>query len=413
MRQSSKSILAFALKSYIKSCLKKVKNMNFLFASDSFKGSLSSAQTAGLLQKAADEVFPGCSCRSVTAADGGEGTLDAVLNACNGERITISVQGPLGAPVNASYGAISDHQAIIEMAAASGLPLIPESMRNPLLTSSYGTGQLIADAVCRGYTDISIAIGGSATNDGGMGCMRALGIRFLDSDGCELNGTGSDLEKIAFIDRSSLLPGIEKVSFRILCDVTNPLCGPLGATLVFGAQKGASPDILSCLEKGMCHYRDLLESEYDVHPDQLPGAGAAGGLGCALMVFLHGEMHSGIEQVLELIHFDELLTHTDLVVTGEGRTDAQSCHGKVLSGIGRHCLAKGIPVVALSGSLGEGADPLYQQGIDSVFTTVNAPMSLTEAVNHAQELYYDAALRMFRLLRAGLKLSVHDVSNAS
>lgn len=390
------------------------KNMHFLFASDSFKGSLSSLQTAELLQDAAEKIFPGCSCRSIPVADGGEGTLDAILSACNGNRISLSVQGPLGTPQKAAYGVISDRQAIIEMAAASGLPLVPESMRNPLLTSSYGTGQLIADAVCRGYTEISVAVGGSATNDGGMGCMRALGIRFLDANGYELNGTGEDLEKVAFIDRSSLLPGIESVSFHILCDVTNPLCGKNGATLVYGKQKGASPDILSRLEKGMCHYRDLLKSEYAIDPDQLPGAGAGGGLGCALMLFLNGEMCPGIEKVLELIHFDTLLEQTDLVITGEGRTDAQSCHGKVMSGIGRHCLAKAVPVIALSGSLGEGAELLYEQGIDSICTCIDAPMSLEEAMYNVNFLYTQAALRMFRMLRTGMQLSVSgSVANRS
>lgn len=378
--------------------------IHLLFASDSFKGSLSSAQTAELLKKAAAEVFGDVSCSSVPVADGGEGTAAAVICAENGEMLLAKVHGPLMEDTIASYGKLGSGRAVIEMAAASGLPLVPVEMRNPLHTTSFGTGELILDALGRGFRDISIAIGGSATNDGGMGCLRALGVRFLDADGNELPGTGSDLEKVHTFDISSLDPRIADTKITVMCDVSNPLCGPNGATMTFGAQKGGTPAILERLEKGMQNYRDVIRSQFGIDPDQIPGSGAAGGLGAALTVFLNGEMRSGIETVLDLIHFDERLKSVDLVVTGEGRTDWQSCFGKVLQGIGNHCKAAGVPAIGLSGSLGDGALKILDYGIESLMTTVDAPMPLQEALDRTEELYYQGAVRMFRFIRTGIRM---------
>ena len=379
--------------------------MNFLFASDSFKGSLSSAQTALLLEKAAKEVFPDCHCKSLPVADGGEGTLAAVISACSGHLLSCKVHDPLGRPITAVYGAVSHNAAIIEMSAASGLTLIPEHLRNPALTTSYGTGELILDAVKHGFRDISVAIGGSATNDGGIGCLKALGIRFLDRNGQELSGTGSDLMQIAKIDAQNLYPELKQTHFQILCDVRSPLCGEHGATKVYGPQKGATPAIIAELENGMCHYRDLLKELFAVDPDLLPGAGAAGGLGCALQFFLNGTIVSGIEQVLKLISFEQYLSGIDLVITGEGRADAQSCNGKVMQGIGNFCMKKNIPVIALAGSIADGAEMLYANGITSIMTTVDAPMTTEEAIRDAENLYYKAAIRMFRMLQCGMLLT--------
>ena len=378
--------------------------MQLLFASDSFKGSLTSEKTAELLSMAAREVFGECECSCVPVADGGEGTVEAVIAAEHGEKVTVKVHGPLMEEAESFYGVFDGYKAVIEMAAASGLPMVPEELRNPLNTTTFGTGELILDALERGYRDISIAIGGSATNDGGMGCARALGVKFLDDEGNELDGFGHDLVRVASIDVSGLDERVKDSKITVMCDVTNPLCGKDGATWTFGKQKGATPEIQEELERGMCRYRDVIKETFGVDCDGIPGAGAAGGLGAALRVFLGGEMRSGIETVLELIRFDERLEGVDLVVTGEGRTDWQSCFGKVMQGVGMHAKAKGIPVLGLSGSLGKNAMDICSCGVSSLMTTVNAPMTLSEALERAEELYYDGALRMFRFVKAGMDI---------
>ena len=382
--------------------------MKFLFASDSFKGTLSSRQTVEMLDRAAREVFGDMGeviTGGVPVADGGEGTVDAVIEAENGSKIYVDVCGPLMEPRKAYYGTFGEKNAVIEMAEASGLPLVPMDRRNPLYTTSYGTGQMIRDALDRGFSDISIAIGGSATNDGGMGCVRALGVRFLDDEGRELEGRGEDLEKVRAIDVAGLDPRVKNARITVMCDVTNPLCGKDGATYTFGAQKGATPEIQARLEAGMCNYRDVIKAQFGVDPDAVPGTGAAGGLGAALMVFLGGEMRSGIETVLDLINFDERLEGVDVVVTGEGRTDWQSCFGKVMQGVGERAARKGVTAVGLSGSLGRDADRIFEHGIASLMTTVDSPMPLEEALGRAEELYYLGAVRMFRFLRAGMEIA--------
>lgn len=378
--------------------------MKFLFASDSFKGSLSSRRTAELLTLAAQEIFPGCECTSVETADGGEGTTDAVLSAVNGKKIMLPVHGPLGKMTESSYGILSDGRVIMEMASASGLPLVPCSLRDPRCTSSYGTGEMIADALDRGCRDISIAIGGSATNDGGTGCMRALGVRFYDKDGNDLKGCGQDLIKICTIDTSGIHPLIKDASFTIMCDVINPLCGGNGATYTFGKQKGGTPEILAQLESGMQNYRDIILNRFGINMDEVPGSGAAGGLGAALMVFLNGKLKSGIDTVLDLVRFDQKLDGVSLVVTGEGCTDRQSAFGKVIQGVGMRCKKRNIPAVALVGSIGDGAEDIFNYGIRSIMTTVNSPMPLEEALNRAEELYIKAAIRMFRMIKTGMEL---------
>lgn len=379
--------------------------MKLLFASDSFKGTLSSDQTIELLTKAAQEVFGSCETSGVPVADGGEGTTDAVVKARNGEIITVPVHGPLMEMEQGFYGRLSETEAILEMAAASGLPMVPEEKRNPLNTTTYGTGELLKAALDAGYTEIAIAIGGSATNDGGMGFASALGIRFLDQDGNVLEGRGEDLEKVAHIDMSGLDPAVQKAHFTVMCDVTNPLCGPDGATYTFGKQKGGTPEILDRLEKGMQNYRDVIIREFGVNPDEIQGSGAAGGLGTALKVFLHAEMKSGIEIVLDLIDFDARLEGVDLVVTGEGRTDWQSCFGKVMQGVGDRSAKYQVPVAALCGGLGPDYEKIYAHGISSIMTTVDGPMPLKDALDNATELYYKGAIRMFRFIQTGMQMS--------
>ncbi len=378
--------------------------MKFLFASDSFKGTLSSSRIAELLTTAAKESFPNCICTSVETADGGEGTTDAVLDAVNGQRMFLTVHGPLWKTTNCFYGKLDERRAVMEMAAASGLPLLQEAQRDPRKTTTYGTGEMIRDALEHGFQDISIAIGGSATNDGGMGCMCALGVRFLDQEGRELEGCGENLGKIAQIDLSDLDPRIAETKFTVMCDVNNPLCGENGATYTFGAQKGGTPEILEELETGMLHYRELLLEKFQVDVNEIPGAGAAGGLGAALVVFLNATLKSGIETVLDLVDFDTRLQGVSLVITGEGCTDWQSAFGKVLHGVGMRCKKYHIPVVALVGSMGQGAEQIYESGIDSILTTVNAPMELHTALEQAEELYLNAARRLFRMLKVGFQM---------
>ena len=378
--------------------------MKLLFASDSFKGSLSSEKTVELLAKAAKDVFGDVEYEGVPVSDGGEGTVDAVVAAEHGTKISVDVYGPLMTRIKAEYGRLDDNRAVIEMAAASGLPLIKREERNPLNTTTVGTGELIRDALERGFRDLSIAIGGSATNDGGMGCMRALGVKFLDARGNELQGNGSDLERVASIDMSGLDPRIKDTKITVMCDVTNPLTGKDGATYTFGAQKGATPDMQARLEAGMLNYKSVIMKQFGFDPDDIPGSGAAGGLGTALMVFLKGEMRSGIETVLDLIKFDERLEGVDLCVTGEGRTDWQSCFGKVMQGVGMHAKAKGVPVLGLSGGLGKDAMNICDYGVNSLMTTVNSPMDITEAIDRAEELYYEGAVRMFRFVKTGMDM---------
>lgn len=379
--------------------------MKFLFASDSFKGTLSSEKIIELLTESANKVFPGCETAGTLIADGGEGTVDAVIAMTKGSLIEVSVHGPLMEETTAVYGKINEESAIIEMAAASGLTMVPAELRNPLNTTTYGTGELIKDALDKGFRNISIALGGSATNDGGMGAMAALGVKFLDKDGKELKGQGSDLAKVAKVDISGLHPAVKEAAFTVMCDVNNPLTGPDGATYTFGKQKGGTPEILDELEAGMKSYAKVAGEALGRDIDNLPGAGAAGGLGAAACGFLNATLKSGIETVLDLIDFDRMLEGVDVVVTGEGRIDWQSAFGKVPSGIGMRCKNKGIPAVAIVGGMGKGAEKIYEFGVESIIPTINGAMDIDEALERAEELYQGAAERMFRFLKVGMAVS--------
>lgn len=382
--------------------------MKFLFASDSFKGTITSEESAQMLTEAAREVFGSeVECISIPVADGGEGTTEAVIKALGGEWISADVHGPLWQIVRARYGRVASADgdiAVIEMAEASGLPMLKPEECNPLLTTTYGTGEMIRHALEHGFKQLYIALGGSATNDGGIGCLRALGARFLDSEGKELEGTGADLIRIADIDISGMTPLLEGCRITVMCDVKNPLCGPDGATYTYGAQKGADKNMQDLLEKGMQNYRRIIIDKFGTDPDTLEGSGAAGGLGAAMFIFLKAIPKSGIETVLNLTGFDRLAKDADLVVTGEGRTDWQSAKGKVLYGIGTHCQRLGVPAVALVGGLGKDADIICRYGINSIMTTTPGPMPLQQALDNAHEYYRLAAVRMFRMLKAGMAI---------
>lgn len=376
----------------------------FLFASDSFKGTISSAKAGELLCEAALASFPDAKTKVLVVADGGEGTVEAVVSATDGALRKATVEGPRGGAIKASYGVLGGNRGLIEMAEASGLPLLEPEERDPRLTSTFGTGQLIADALDQGVRDISLAIGGSATNDGGMGCMRALGVRFLDAEDAELAGTGADLARVCTIDLSGMDERVAKTTFRVMCDVDNPLLGKRGATHVFGPQKGATPEVVDELERGMENYAKVLTQTFEGFDAMAEGMGAAGGLGAAACAFLGAKVVRGIECVLDLVGFDQLLDGCDLCVTGEGHADAQSAYGKVVSGVAARCVAAGVPCVALVGAMDEDATALFGVGVDALVPTVIDIGTREETLARSEENYRLAAERLFTLLKLGSKL---------
>lgn len=378
--------------------------MHLLFASDSFKGSLTSARIGQLLTQAAGQIFPQAKTTALQVADGGEGTMETVVEALGGSWTTCRVTGPLGRPVQARYGVLPGGKAIIEMAEASGLTLIPPDQRNAAQTTSRGTGMLIRHALDAGLREITLAIGGSGTNDGGMGAMAALGVRFLDGSGRELSGCGAQLGAVERIELDGLHPGVSQARFTVMCDVTNPLLGQTGATYTYGRQKGADDSMLDALEQGMTHYAARVAQALGRDRSQDQGAGAAGGLGFALLAFLDAQAVPGIEAVLDLLEFDRRLEGVDLVITGEGRMDWQSSFGKVPAGVGRRCRRAGVPAVAIVGGLLAGYEAIYDCGVESVVTTINGAMSLEEAIDRREELYLDAACRLLRMIRCGMEM---------
>ena len=377
---------------------------SFLFACDSFKGTLSSARSSELLAEEARAFFSDVELKSLEVADGGEGTVDAIVASLGGERVSVTAADPLGRPIEASYGMLPGNRAVIEMAAASGLPILAPEERNPEKTSTYGTGELLIDAMDRGARDISLAIGGSATNDCGMGAMRALGVRFLDASGAELAGTGADLALVEKIDLSGMDPRVAETSFHVMCDVDNPLVGPRGATYTFGPQKGADPAMADRLEAGMVKLAALLEATFGTSVADEPGMGAAGGLGAAARLFLNAEVVGGVDWVLDLVRFDEALSGCSLCVTGEGHADGQSAHGKVVSGVAARCRAAGVPCVAIVGGMSPEATELLDCGVDALVPTVIDAASIEDVLANAERNFRLAAQRVFSLVSVGSKM---------
>ena len=380
--------------------------MKIVFAPDSFKGSLSSLEIIDILKDSAKRIFGKVVTVPVPMADGGEGTIDALTVPAGGTKETFTVTGPMNNQVEAAMGYIHGGKtAVIEMAQASGLFLIPGGKKDPLSATSYGTGELIRKALDKGIRNIIIGIGGSATNDGGMGAMRALGARFLDASGKELKGSGSDLELVSGIDISGLNPAVSECAITVICDVSNPLLGKDGATHIYGPQKGVTPDLLDRLEKGMSNYIKVVENTLGKEIANIPGAGAAGGMGAALMAFLNAELKPGIDVVLDAVNFDELIDGAAFVVTGEGNIDEQSVRfGKVPSGIMKRCTPKKVPVAVISGGMGKGAELFWQNNLGSIMTTVNGIMTLDEAISNSRELLKNGADRMFLLIKIGMSI---------
>lgn len=370
--------------------------MRILVAPDSFKGSLTAPQVARAIAKGVARACPDCPIQLLPIADGGEGTLSALLAGTGGHQLPVTVQGPLGGRVTANLGLLPAGTAVVEMAQASGLTLIPLERRNPLLTSSFGTGQLIKAALDQGCREIIVTIGGSATVDGGLGMLAALGARFLDIDGRQLPPIGEGLPAVAAVDLTDWDHRVDAVSLRIASDVTNSLCGPNGAAAVFGPQKGADPEMVVFLDEGLRRFAAVTLQATGMDVLNLPGAGAAGGVGAALMAYLGGQMQSGVQVVLDTLQVEQYLAESDLIFTGEGRMDGQTAQGKAPIGIARRGLAYGCRTIALVGSIASGYEAVYAQGIDAIFPIVNRPMSLAEAMEQAEELLQDAAARAMR-----------------
>lgn len=351
-------------------------------------------EVAAAIEKGIHRVDSTVVCDKFPVADGGEGLIET-LKRPGDKLIRVDVHGPLFEPVNAVY-LKRENTAVVEMAEASGLPLVPPDKRNPLETTSLGTGELIKHALENGCNEFLIGIGGSATNDGGMGMAAALGIRFLDRTGNELKPSGKNLSKIAKIDTSGFLPLAEKAAFRVACDVDNPLCGENGASAVYGPQKGATPEMVAELDGGL---RNLAACTGKKEEALRPGSGAAGGLGFALRVFCNASLESGIMLVLSAIGIDKSLQTSDLVITGEGRIDGQSKRGKVPVGVAALAKKYNLPVIVFAGDIGPGTESLYDMGIDAIVSTTNAAMKLEDAMAHSLELTEDAAFRTWHLIQ--------------
>jgi glycerate kinase len=375
--------------------------MKIVIAADSFKGSCSSLQVAVQTEQGIRKVFPDAEVVKVPVADGGEGTTEALVSGLGGTFRRIVVTGPLGAKVTAEYGILPGKVAVMEMATASGLPLVPETDRNPALATTYGTGEMIRDALDQGCQRLMLGIGGSATNDGGLGMAQALGASFQDAAGRELGFGCGELAKLAKIDLSGLDLRLNKTEIITLCDVANPLCGPQGASYVYGPQKGVKPEDLPVLDRNLRHLATQIKAELGLEVDSIPGAGAAGGLGAGMIAFCGAKLRRGIETILELVELEAKLAGADLVITGEGRIDGQSIYGKVPVGVARLARKREIPVIALVGGIGPGAEAVYEQGINSIMSIVNRPMTLAESVHDADSLIAEAAERLMRIVRIG------------
>lgn len=375
--------------------------MKIVIAPDSFKESLSALDAAIHIREGFCAIFPDADYVVLPVADGGEGTVEALVAATGGRRFSHRVMGPLGHDVDAVFGVTGDGVAVIEMAAAAGLPLVPLSARNPLLTTTFGVGQLIRAALDHGARRFVVGIGGSATNDGGAGMLQALGVRLLDARGKELARGGGALSGLETIDVSGLDPRLTEATIDIACDVDNPLTGPDGASATFGPQKGATPDMVRILDWNLAHYSAVVERTLGKSVADLPGAGAAGGLGAAFHAFLCGRLRPGIEIVMEAVQMERIVEGADLVITGEGRIDGQTVHGKTPAGVASVARRYEKPVIAIAGSLGRGFEAVYDYGIAAVFSVLQKPCSLEDALADAPVNLRSAARNVAAALKIG------------
>ena len=401
------------------------REMKVVIAPQTFKGGLSGVEVARAIDQGVLAVYPEASTVRIPVADGGDGTLDALVRSTGGELFTSRVTGPLGEPISALWGVMGDAKAhpaeeqeprdeaipgtpasvpigaktaVIEMARASGLALVPPRRRDPRVTTSYGTGELIAEALDRGYRHIIVGLGGSATNDGGVGMAQALGVKLLDANGRELPFGGTAASRLARIDMSGLRLGVMEARITAATDVTNPLCGPRGASAVFGPQKGASRKVVEELDRAMEHLGRLIKRNLGVDVSDRPRAGAAGGLAAGLVAFTNAEIESGVDLVCRVLGFDEQLEGADLLITAEGRVDGSTIYDKAPVGVARRAKARGIPVIAMAGSLGAGYEEVYEYGIDAVVPILDRPISFEDSISRSFDLLYRATERAMRLL---------------
>lgn len=359
--------------------------MKIVVAPDSFKESLSALDVARALHDGFAEVWPDADYALVPVADGGEGTVDALVATTGGKRVATRVVGPLGNEIEAFWGLSGDGRlAIVEMAAAAGLMLVPAAERNPLVTTTWGLGQLIRAALDAGARRFVVGIGGSATNDAGAGMIQALGGRLLDGEGRDLPPGGGALASLERIDLSGLDPRLSECTIDVACDVDNPLCGPKGASAIFGPQKGATPEMIATLDRNLAHFAAVAKAQLGVDVADLPGSGAAGGLGAGLRAVVGATLRPGVEIVMEAVGMDAIVADADLVVTGEGRIDGQTVHGKTPVGVAAVARRHGCPVIAIAGSVGAGAEAVHDHGIDAVFGILPRPCTLAEALAEAE-----------------------------
>jgi len=379
--------------------------VRIVIAPDSFKGSLTALEAANAIEEGLKRVFPKAEIVKVPMADGGEGTVQSLVDATGGRIVKKVVTGPLGDKVEAQFGILGDGRtAVIEMASASGLPLVPPDKRNPMVTTTYGTGELIKAALDMGCRRFIIGIGGSATNDGGGGMAQALGVKLLDKDGNDIPFGGGGLLKLDRIDISTLDPRIAESEIVVACDVDNPLTGPRGAARVYSPQKGATPEMVEILDKALERFAEAVKRDLGRDIKDVPGAGAAGGLGAGLMAFLNAKLQLGVDIVIEATGLEEKVKGADLVITGEGGIDSQTVYGKTPIGVAKVAKKFGIPVLAVAGGISDDASVVYEHGIDGLMSIIPRPITLDEAMAQGPKLLSDAAERIARLLVVGSKL---------
>ncbi|MEI3612749.1 glycerate kinase [Pseudogracilibacillus sp. SO30301A] len=371
--------------------------MKIIIAPDSLKGSITAIEAAFSIEKGVKNAFPEAETVLIPVADGGEGTMDTLVSATNGREVSVGVTGPLGQPINAKYGVLGDKKTcIIEMATASGLNLINDTELNPLKTTTYGTGELIKTALDEGYRNFIIALGGSATNDGGAGMLQALGIQLLDETNIEIGFGGGELNQIQKVNLDNFDERIYDSQFLIASDVENPLLGAKGATYVFGPQKGATEKMIQTLENNLTHWAELVENLTGKRLHDLEGAGAAGGLGGSLQAFFPSTIKRGVDVVIEYANLVEHLDHADLVITCEGQVDFQTVFGKTPMGVAQAANTRNVPTIIFAGTVGDNIQALYQYGVISVHGIINRPMSLEKAMNKASKLLEQTAEQVCR-----------------
>lgn len=379
--------------------------MKIVIAPDSYKESLSALEVATQIELGFKEIFPQAHYLKVPMADGGEGTVQAMAEATNGRIVHIDVTGPLGQSVQGFYALAGDgRMAMIEMAAASGLALVPAAQRDPLVTTSYGTGELITAALDAGARHLILGIGGSATNDGGAGMLQALGVKLLDAADQAIGRGGAPLAQLARIDISGMDPRLAECTIEVACDVDNPLTGPRGASAIFGPQKGATPEMVQQLDANLQHFAQIIERDLGVDVAPVAGAGAAGGMGAAMLAFLKGQLRPGCEIIAKAVGLDAAVQGASLVITGEGRIDQQTIFGKTPFGVATVAKQHGVPVIGIAGSLGANAQVVHDHGIDAIASVLNRPCTIQEAMAEAEFNVRSTARNIAALLAMGTGL---------